>query len=225
LDGLFPTPPERRVIRSLFSPGVVGRGGKTVMHAGRTSPGSGVSDDACDRLGRKHALDDVFSATYEELRRLASAVRRSDFNASLTPTTLVNEAWLRLQSSPDLAFESALHFKRIAARAMRQILIESARRRHARKRGGDGSAIFVTLDDTTAETIAATDKELLAVDAALDELVRLSPRQAQVVECRFFGGLEIPEIAQLLDISEATVLRDWRAAKAWLARQIRHSET
>jgi RNA polymerase sigma factor (TIGR02999 family) len=156
---------------------------------------------------------------------LASAVRRSDFNASLTPTTLVNEAWLRLQSSPDLAFESALHFKRIAARAMRQILIESARRRHARKRGGDGSAIFVTLDDTTAETIAATDKELLAVDAALDELVRLSPRQAQVVECRFFGGLEIPEIAQLLDISEATVLRDWRAAKAWLARQIRHSET
>jgi RNA polymerase sigma factor (TIGR02999 family) len=195
------------------------------MQAGRTSPGSGVSDDGCDRLGRKHALDDVFSATYEELRRLASAVRRSDFNASLTPTTLVNEAWLRLQSSPDLVFESALHFKRIAARAMRQILIESARRRHARKRGGDGSAIFVTLDDTTAETIAATDKELLAVDAALDELVRLSPRQAQVVECRFFGGLEIPEIAQLLDISEATVLRDWRAAKAWLARQIRHSET
>jgi RNA polymerase sigma factor (TIGR02999 family) len=194
------------------------------MHVGKRFNGDGVNDASGDRPGR-HALDDVFSATYEELRRLASAVKRSDSNASLTPTTLVNEAWLRLRSSPEFAFESALHFKRIAARAMRQILIESARRRHARKRGGDGSAIFVTLDDTTAETIAATDKELLAVDAALDELVRLSPRQAQVVECRFFGGLEIPEIAQLLDISEATVLRDWRAAKAWLARQIRHSET
>ncbi len=171
------------------------------------------------------ALDDVFSATYEELRRLASAVKRNDFNASVTPTTLVNEAWLRLRSSPDLAFESALHFKRIAARAMRQILIESARRRHTQKRGGDGSAIFVTLDDTTAEAVAANDKELLAVDAALDELARLSPRQAQVVESRFFGGFEIPEIAQLLDISEATVLRDWRAAKAWLALHIRQTET
>ncbi len=172
----------------------------------------------------KRALDDVFSATYEELRRLASAVKRNDFNASVTPTTLVNEAWLRLRNSPDLNFESALHFKRIAARAMRQILIESARRRHAHKRGGEGLAIFVTLDDSTAEVIAGSDKELLAVDAALDELMRLSPRQAQVVESRFFGGFEIAEIAQLLDVSEATVLRDWRAAKAWLARHIRQPE-
>jgi hypothetical protein len=94
----------------------------------------------------------------------------------------VNEAWLRLQSSPDLDFDSPLHFKRIAARAMRQILIEAARRRHTQKRGGDGSAIFLTLDDTAVKAVAATDKELLAVDAALDELVRMSPRQAQVVE-------------------------------------------
>jgi RNA polymerase sigma factor (TIGR02999 family) len=194
------------------------------MQTGRTSPGLGVNDGALDIPGRKQALDDVFSATYEELRRLASAVRRSDFNASLTPTTLVNEAWLRLQNSPDFAFESALHFKRIAARAMRQILIEAARRRHAQKRGGEGS-IFVTLDDSIAQANAASDKELLAVDASLDELARMSPRQAQVVESRFFGGLEIPEIAQLLGVSEATVLRDWRAAKAWLACQIRQSQT
>ena len=195
------------------------------MHVGKTSTGSGVNDEGGHLRGQKRALDDVFSATYEELRRLASAVKRSDFNASLTPTTLVNEAWLRLQSSPNLAFESALHFKRIAARAMRQILIEAARRRHAQKRGGEGWAIFVTLDDSTVEAIAASDKELLAVDAALDELAQLSPRQAQVVESRFFGGLEMPEIAQLLGVSEATVLRDWRAAKAWLACQIRQSET
>jgi RNA polymerase sigma factor (TIGR02999 family) len=195
------------------------------MQVGKPSPGPAINDQSHTRSTRERALDDVFTATYEELRRLASALKRSDFNASVTPTTLVNEAWLRLQSSPDLAFDSPLHFKRIAARAMRQILIEAARRRHAQKRGGDGSAIFVTLDDTTIEAVAATDKELLAVDAALDELLGMSPRQAQVVESRFFGGLEVSEIAQLLHVSEATVLRDWRAAKAWLARRIRQPGT
>jgi RNA polymerase sigma factor (TIGR02999 family) len=194
------------------------------MDANKISQDPTRNEQAAAGQPAKRALDDVFSATYEELRRLASAVKRSDFQGSLTPTTLVNEAWIRLRGSPDFAFESALHFKRIAARAMRQILIEAARRRHARKRGGDGLAVFVTLDDSTANVVASSDKELLAVDAALDELSRLSPRQAQVVESRFFGGLEIPEIAQMLDVSEATVLRDWRAAKAWLALQIRQSQ-
>ena len=77
------------------------------------------------------------------------------------------------------------------------------------------------MDDSTVEAVAANDKELLAVDAALNELGRMNPRQAKVVECRFFGGLEIPEIAELLGTSEATVLRDWRAARAWLACEIR----
>ena len=193
------------------------------MEAGKILLSTPISDRTVGRREPGRALDDIFSATYEELRRLASAVKRSDFQGSLTPTTLVNEAWLRLRSSPDFAFESALHFKRIAARAMRQILIEAARRRHARKRGGDGFAVFVTLDDSAVDAMASSDKELLAVDAALEDLARISPRQAQVVESRFFGGLEIPEIARMLDISEATVLRDWRAAKAWLACQIRQS--
>jgi RNA polymerase sigma factor (TIGR02999 family) len=166
-------------------------------------------------------LERVFSASYEELHRLAAAVKHRDGNATLSTTTLVNEAWLRLRGSPDLAFDSLLHFKNIAARAMRQILIEAARRRSAQKRGGDGLAIFVTLDESTAEAIAANDKELLALDAALTELGRMNPRQARVVESRFFGGLEIPEIAELLGTSEATVLRDWRAARAWLAREVR----
>jgi len=86
-------------------------------------------------LEERRALDDLFSATYEELRRLASAVRRDDPNATLTPTTLVNEAWLKLAQSPHLASVPRLHFKRIAARAMRQVLIEAARRRKAHKRG------------------------------------------------------------------------------------------
>jgi len=89
-------------------------------------------------LGDRRALDHVFSVTYEELRRLASSVRRSDPNASLSPTTLVNEAWLKLRNSPRLAGLARLHFKRIAARAMRQVLIEAARRRKAHKRGGGG---------------------------------------------------------------------------------------
>jgi RNA polymerase sigma factor (TIGR02999 family) len=166
-------------------------------------------------------LDQVFSASYEELHRLAAAVKHKDGNATLSTTTLVNQAWLRLRGSPDLPFDSLLHFKNIAARAMRQILIEAARRRSTQKRGGNGLAIFVTLDESTAEAIAANDKELLALDAALNELGRMNPRQARVVESRFFGGLGIPEIAELLGTSEATVLRDWRAARAWLARAIR----
>src|SRR5579862_8480117 len=91
-------------------------------------------------------LDHLFSETYEELRRLASSVRRGDPSATLNPTALVNEAWIKLSHSPDIAASSRLHFKRIAARAMRQVLVEAARRRHARKRGGpDG--VMVTFDE------------------------------------------------------------------------------
>jgi RNA polymerase sigma factor (TIGR02999 family) len=169
--------------------------------------------------GDRRALDHLFSVTYEELRRLASAVRRSDPNSSLTPTTLVNEAWLKLVASPAFASTSPTHFKRIAARAMRQVLIEAARRRQAQKRGGK-AAVFVTFDDSV-DLPVSTEDELLALDAALDELAKLSPRQAQMVESRYFGGLDVAETAQLLEVSEATVLRDWRAAKAWLASQLR----
>jgi RNA polymerase sigma factor (TIGR02999 family) len=172
-------------------------------------------------LGDRHALDHLFSVTYEELRRLASSVRRSDANASLSPTTLVNEAWLKLRNSPKLAGVSRLHFTRIAARAMRQVLIEAARRRNAQKRGGGGLRV-VTLDDAPDQTPSGAD-ELLGLDAALEELARLQPRQALVVETRFFGGLDVAASAQLLGVSEATILRDWRAAKAWLAHQLRRA--
>ena len=171
--------------------------------------------------GDRRALDHVFSVTYEELRRLASSVRRSDPNASLSPTTLVNEAWLKLRNSPGLAGVSRLHFKRIAARAMRQVLIEAARRRKAQKRGGVGQSV-VTFEDAADQTPSGAD-ELLGLDAALEELARLQPRQALVVESRFFGGFDVAESAALLGVSEATILRDWRAAKAWLAHQLRQA--
>jgi RNA polymerase sigma-70 factor, ECF subfamily len=166
----------------------------------------------------KRALDECFSAAYEELRRLAATVRRGDPSATLNPTALVNEAWVKLSRSPGLAATSPVHFKRIAARAMRQLLVEAARRRNALKRG-NGTLITVTFDDAIQGT-ASSGEDLLALDVALDKLAVLNPRQAMVVETRFFGGLDVPAMAELLEVSEATILRDWRAARAWLAKEL-----
>jgi RNA polymerase sigma factor (TIGR02999 family) len=186
----------------------------------RTQRGGGPPDRVSSRgADDRRVLDDVFSATYEELRRLAATLRRRDRSATLTPTALVNEAWIKLAGTPAVAQTSPLHFKRIAARAMRQVLVEAARRRHAHKRGGPNAA-FVTFDESVAHGVGWAD-DLVGLDAALDALARLNPRQALMVESRFFGGLDVAETAELLGISEATVLRDWRAAKAWLARELR----
>ena len=171
----------------------------------------------------RQALDQLFSLTYEELRRLAYTVKRRDPSTTLNPTELVNEAWLKLAKSPAIAAQSPLHFKRIAARAMRQLLIEAARRRNAHKRGGKGEALFVTFEDCFDGAAAGKD-ELLALDSALTELAGCEPRQAAVIESRFFGGLEMDEIAYVLGVSEATVQRDWRVAKAWLAHKLRCSD-
>jgi RNA polymerase sigma-70 factor, ECF subfamily len=165
------------------------------------------------------SLNDLFSVTYEELRRLAYSVKRRDRSLTLSPTALVNEAWLKLVATPQFATTSRLHFKRVAARAMRQVLVEAARRRNASKRGG-GELNFVTLGDA-AEPVSSSGDDLLALDSALVELERIEPRQATLVESRFFGGLDISETAALLQVSEVTVLRDWRAARAWLAHRLR----
>jgi len=163
------------------------------------------------------AIDELFNATYAELRRLASSVSRHDAGVTLSPTALVNEAWLKLSRTSALGVTSRAHFKRIAARAMRQVLVEAARRRRAGKRGAD--AAIVTFDEALHATTNDAD-ELLALDEALHELARLHPRQAMMVESRFFGGLDVAETAELLQVSEATVLRDWRAARAWLSREL-----
>lgn len=164
------------------------------------------------------ALDALFSATYEELRRIAQRVRSRESSLTLSPTVLVNEAWLKLSRSPELTFESPLHFRRTAARAMRQLLVEAARRRASEKRGGP-EAHFVTFDEAVHQ-LAVTGHELLALDAALDELAQSAPRQALMIEYRFFGGLDVIETASLLGISEATLMRDWRMARAWLAQTL-----
>ncbi len=167
------------------------------------------------------ALDELFSVTYEELRRLASSVKHNDPNATLNPTTLVHEAWMKLAKSPSFAATSHLHFKRIAARAMRQLLVESARRRLARKRGSSTQpeALSFAFDDTRALPLPQ-DRDVVRIDAALNELARLNPRQALMVESRFFGGFGVSETAELLQVSEVTIMRDWRAVKAWLGREL-----
>lgn len=167
------------------------------------------------RAGDKEALDALFTLAYEELRRIARKVR-GDRNATLSTTALVHEAYLKLIPS-SLPANDAAHFKLLIARAMREVLIDAARRRTATKRGGGDLA--VTLDETLqASPLKAA--ELLELHEALEELSRLDPRRASVVECRFFGGLDIDETAEALSLSTATVKRDWRVARAWLAHTL-----
>lgn len=181
-----------------------------------------LDDSDAASAGTGHAqreLDAVFSASYEELRRLAATVRRHEVATTLNPTALVHEAWLKLRGTPAVAHTSPVHFRRIAARAMRQVLIEASRRRHAAKRGGR-DAVVITLDESMVAE-ASWSNDLLALDAALEALALVDARQARLVECRFFAGLSVAEAAEALGISEATALRDWRAARAWLALAMR----
>ena len=167
----------------------------------------------------REQLNALFTLAYAELHRLASVVRRRESSVTAQTTALVNEAWLKLVGSPQLGSVSELHFKRIAVRAMRQVLIDAARRRNTAKRGAE----IVTLDPEQAP-VEDRAEQVLRLDQALERLAKVSPRQAQMVEARFFGGLDVAETAKLLDISEATVLRDWRLARAWLAAEMKDDD-
>jgi len=149
---------------------------------------------------------------YAHLRAVAGTYFRGRAaNHTLQPTALVHEAWLRMAKS-DSAPTDREHFMAVAARAMRQILVDHARRRGAQKRGGDRERISLT----GLPGDAPGELDVLAVDAALTELAQLNERQARIVELRFFGGLTVPETADALDVSVATVEKDWRRARAWL---------
>lgn len=165
----------------------------------------------------REELDRMFTEAYEELRRLAAVVRGDDPAHTLNPTALVNEAYLKLAASLPIDAESRIHLKRVAARAMRQVLVEAARRRRTEKRGA--GVAFVTLEDSHGSTAVSPD-ELLTLDDALEQFARMNPRQAEVVELHVFGGLSLSETARTLAMSDATIDRDWRAARAWLAREL-----
>ena len=167
------------------------------------------------RDGEKAALDSLFTLAYDELRRIAKRMR-GDHAQTLSTTALVHEAYLRLLPG-NVPANDAAHFKLLIARAMREVLIDGARRRHAQKRGGED--IAVTLDDEIQAT-PLKSTQLLDLHEALEELEKVDSRRAAVVECRFFGGLDVDETAAALDLSTATVKRDWRVARAWLAQAL-----
>lgn len=169
------------------------------------------------RAGDEQAHEAVYERTYEALRRLAHGVRRGRAGDTLNTTALVHEAYLKLLPSPEAPWEDRAHFLRVAARAMRQVLVDAARHRTRLKRGGAARA--VTFDDALHEP-PLDDRDLLALDGALGALERLDARAARVVECRFFAGLTVEETADALGLSAPTVKRDWRAARAWLAREL-----
>ncbi|HXE56651.1 MAG TPA: ECF-type sigma factor [Gemmatimonadales bacterium] len=182
------------------------------------SPGSGEVARllAALRAGDPTALDRILPLLYGELRELAGRVlARERAPVTLLPTDLVHEAYLKLGGSR-LAARDRAHFLAIAARAMRQVLVDRARRRLAAKRGGD--AVPVTLSDAEAQVeLALGPDELVALD---DALAGLEPRQRQLVECRFFGGMEEAEVAEALGVSVRTVRREWVKARAWLYRAL-----
>ena len=168
----------------------------------------------------QETLDSIFLLSYEQLRSLAQSVLRSGRSATFTPTVLVNEAWLKLSESHSLRFVSPLHFRRIAGRAMRQVLADAARRRDAARRGCGG--IRITWDDFADPRSLGQPQDVLALECALQELEKESARTAALVEAHFFGGLDWDECAQLLGLSRATVMRDWRFARAWLTERMKH---
>jgi RNA polymerase sigma factor (TIGR02999 family) len=163
-------------------------------------------------------LDALFPHVYAELKRLARGARAGRAGETLNTTALVHEAYLKLVPSAGSDWQGRAHFFGVAARAMRQLLVDAARRRGRAKRGGGGGAVTFEEGAHAAPTPA---EELLALDEALDRLAALDPRQARVVEHRFFAGLTAQETAAVLGVSVPTVERDWRAARAWLRREMR----
>ena len=169
--------------------------------------------------GDADAPGKLMPLVYEELRRLArDYLRRERAGHTLQATALVHEAYLRMVDSKSVTWKSRAHFYRIAAQLMRRILVDHARAHNAAKRGGLEQNL--TLDEARDLQENGNSVELVALDGALESFARSYPRKSEVVELRFFGGLETKEISEVLHVSEKTVLRDWNFAKLWLCRAL-----
>jgi RNA polymerase sigma factor (TIGR02999 family) len=167
--------------------------------------------------GDQGAVSELVPIVYGELRRLARGYLRKEKKITLQATGLVHEAYLRLLRDKNLQWSSRAHFLAIAARSMRQILVERARARDAAKRGG--GQIAVTLDEAIPGR-SEKSVDLLSLDDALRRLGKLDPKQSEIVELRYFGGLTVEETAAVMGISPATVKRWWELSKAWLRREM-----
>lgn len=169
------------------------------------------------QAGDRSSVDQLFAAVYQELRNLAGRFfQREPEGGSLQPTALVHEAYMKLVDQSRVEWQGRTHFFAVAAQAMRRILVDHARQRHAAKRGGGQKR--VPLDDL-AEGIVVND-DVLAVDEALSKLESLDPAQAKLVELRFFGGQSVEEAAETLGMSKRSAEREWTMVRAWLRREL-----
>jgi len=174
------------------------------------------------RSGNREALDALMPLVYGELRRVARHyLSRERSDHTLQCTALVHEAYVRLAGGTPPDWKDRAHFFGVAARLMRQILVDHARAHRAAKRGGD--ALRLTLDEEAVEA-ASSGLDVVALDDALSDLAAISPQQSQIVELRFFSGLTIEETSEVLGVSAATVKRSWTTARAWLFREMSRRE-
>jgi RNA polymerase sigma factor (TIGR02999 family) len=172
------------------------------------------------RKGSAEAEAELMERVQGELRRLAAGyLRRERGGQTLQPTAVVNEAYIRLLPQRGVSWENRAHFFGIAAKMMRRVLVDHARRRHAAKRDA-GPAQPVSISGVPSPAREVDQVDVLALNAALSKLSELDPRQSEIVEMRFFAGLTVEEIAEVLEISTATVKREWATAKMWLKRQM-----
>ena len=172
--------------------------------------------------GDESAHEKLVPLVYEQLHRLAQRyMKRERPGQTLQPTALVHEAYMRLAGAENLSWQNRSHFFAVSARVMRRILIDIARAKRNQKHGGE--VVQVTLDEALAVS-AEPSVDLLALDEALDRLTALHPRQAEIVEMRYFGGLKEDEIAEMLKVSLRTVQQDWRLARLWLYRELRNGQ-
>ncbi|HEX8072229.1 MAG TPA: sigma-70 family RNA polymerase sigma factor [Pyrinomonadaceae bacterium] len=170
------------------------------------------------RNGDQAALDALLPQVYDELRRLADHYLRQERpDHTLQATALVHEAYLRLVDQTNISWQNRAHFFSVAAQVMRHILVDHARKAHAEKRGGGARRLSL---DEAVSFFEQRDVNLVALDEALTELAALDAQQSRIVELRFFGGLTIEQIAEVLKITPGTVRYDWRMAKAWLHRAL-----
>ncbi len=170
--------------------------------------------------GDSKALDRLAPLVYDELHQTAHRFMRKETpGGTLQTTALVNEAFIRLVDAPGRDWQDRAHFFAVSATIMRRILVDAARNRHSEKRGG--GAVHLTLNESV-DSLEDRGQELIALDDSLEALAKIDPRKARVVELRFFGGLSVEETAAVLKVSEPTVQRDWKLARAWLMREMSH---
>jgi RNA polymerase sigma factor (TIGR02999 family) len=174
-------------------------------------------------MTESHATDFMVDETYEHMKRLAANyLQMESATVSLSPTVLVHEAYMKLSKQVSDRYQSRGHFMAIAATMMRRILVDHARARNRIKRGGDRVRVVFDEDQTIT---TSRDSDVLALNEVLEELQKLDERQAKIIEMRFFGGMTVPEVAEVLGLSTRTIENEWKMCRAWLRKRLEGNST